>query len=106
RPTAFANVAVDVVAWSTTADRLELFYQSGSGAPWLNMGTAYPPAARRATITFSIELNYGGPRQAVRAVIRYNRTSSSECPSDLTGYDDIDDLAFTVAPIYAGYSFN
>jgi hypothetical protein len=57
-------------------------------------------------MTFPIPLNYGGPVQAVRAVFRYDPVSSSACPSDIGGFDDIDDLAFTVAPVYAGYAFN
>jgi leucyl aminopeptidase len=99
-------VAVDVVAWSTTADRLELYYQTEPGAAWMLMGTKFPPAVGRTTVTFPMQLNYGGPVQAVRAVFRYAAASSSACPSDMSVYDDIDDLSFTVAPAYAGYSFN
>jgi len=105
RATASANVAVDLVAFSTLADRLELYYQSEPGAPWWLMATGFPPATGRTTMTFPISLRYGGPVQAVRAVFRYNAASSSACPSDGSVFDDIDDLAFTVAPVYAGYTF-
>jgi hypothetical protein len=105
RPVAKANVSVDVIAWSTTVDRLELYYRNEAGAPWRLMGTKMPTTTGRTTITFPIQLLYGGPVQTVRAVFRYNATSTGACPSDIGPYDDIDDLSFTVAPVFASSPF-
>jgi hypothetical protein len=105
RPTGNVNVSVDVVAWSTTVDRLELYYRNEPGGGWRLMGTKKPTTTGRTTITFPFQLSYGGPMQTVRAVFRYNPTSSSACPSDMGAYDDIDDLSFTTAPSFTGYTF-
>lgn len=105
RPTGNVNVSVDVIAWSTTVDRLELYYRTEPGAGWQLMGSKKPTTTGRTTITFPFQLNYGGPMQTVRAVFRYNPTTSSACPSDMSAYDDIDDLSFTTAPAFLGYSF-
>ncbi len=106
RPVAYANVSVDVIAWSASAvDRLELYYRNEAGAGWRLMGTKNPTTTGRTTMTFPIQVLYGGPVQTVRAVFRYAAGSTGACPSDIGPYDDIDDLSFTTAPAFAGYAF-
>jgi hypothetical protein len=100
-----AVVDVSVMSWSTTVDRLDLYYREEQSAPWRLIASRAPPATGFTTMSFPMQILYGGPVQTVRALFRYNPGSISSCPADMGAYDDIDDLNFTIAPVYSGDVF-
>jgi hypothetical protein len=95
-----AEVDVDLFAWSTSQDFLSLYYKANSDDSWRYVGTALPESTGRSTVAIPVPLDAGGPTQTVRAVFRYNPSGAapSPCPGGI--FDDVDDLAFRVAPVF------
>ncbi|MET0404559.1 MAG: M20/M25/M40 family metallo-hydrolase [Cystobacter sp.] len=87
------KVDTTVYAYSTTSDKLDLYYSASATSPsWTLIGTYSPSGTGTTTISATYTLPAGGV-QAIRANFRYQGSASS-CSSG--GYDDHDDLVFTV----------
>ncbi len=95
---AFKTVRVEatVFPWSTGAyDVLDVYVTDVSGAPvWRFAGSVVPFGPGTQVLTVELTLT-NAPRQAVRGVFRYLGTRS---PCAGGSFDDVDDLAFDVAP--------
>jgi hypothetical protein len=98
RPGIAAEVAVDVFAYSEFSDQLHLYYRTSPVDVWQLVATRSPGRVGRSRIQIPLPpLGRGGP-QAVRAVFSYGFGDPSPCPGG--GYDDVDDLTFTTAPLF------
>jgi leucyl aminopeptidase len=89
------QVTVEATAWvfSTSADRLELYYAANANSPsWTLIGTLTPPGTGSQTMSATYTLP-SGSLQAVRARFRYQGTAGA-CGTG--AYDDHDDLVFAV----------
>jgi leucyl aminopeptidase len=89
------QVRVDATVWvySTTADRLDLYYAANANSPvWTLIGTVTPPGTGARTLSATYTLPTGTV-QAVRARFRYNGTPAA-CGTG--SYNDHDDLIFAV----------
>ncbi|HZI12841.1 MAG TPA: M20/M25/M40 family metallo-hydrolase [Myxococcus sp.] len=89
------QVRVEATAWvySTTADRLDLYYAANANSPvWTLIGTVTPPGTGLRTMSATYTLP-AGTVQAVRARFRYNGTPAA-CGTG--SYNDHDDLVFAV----------
>ncbi len=87
-------ISVGVYAWGTS-DYLDIYHAPDVNNPvWTKLTTIQAPARGLQTMTATLTLP-SGARQVIRASFRYGGTSSV-CSSG--GYDDRDDLVFTVAP--------
>lgn len=89
------TVKIEATVWSysTSADKLDLYYSASATSPsWKLIGTYSPGNTGANTISATYTLPTGSI-QAIRANFRYQGTASS-CSSG--GYDDHDDLVFTV----------
>ncbi|WP_317987971.1 M20/M25/M40 family metallo-hydrolase [Hyalangium gracile] len=88
------TIEATVWAYSSTADKLDLYYAANANSPtWTLIGTYSPGGTGARTITATYTLPTGS-LQAIRANFRYNSTSASPCSPG--GYDDHDDLIFAV----------
>jgi leucyl aminopeptidase len=90
------QVRVEATAWvySTTADRLELYYAANATSPvWTLIGTITPPGTGARTMSATYTLPTGSTLQAVRARFRY-QGSAGACGTG--SYIDHDDLVFAV----------
>jgi leucyl aminopeptidase len=89
------RVEATVWAYSTTADKLDLYYTGNAASPtWTYITTLSPPARGAQTLTTTYTLPSGSV-QAVRARFRYNG-SVAACGTG--SYNDHDDLVFAVQP--------
>ena len=87
------KIDATVYAYSTTADKLDLYYTTNVASPtWTLIGTYSPSATGTTTISATYTLPAGSV-QAIRANFRY-QGSASVCSSG--AYDDRDDLIFAV----------
>ncbi|HYO65849.1 MAG TPA: M20/M25/M40 family metallo-hydrolase [Archangium sp.] len=87
------TVTATVWAYSSTADTLDLYYAANASSPvWTLIGSYKPAGAGVRTITANYTLP-AGANQAIRANFRYQGTAGT-CSTG--GYDDRDDLIFTV----------
>jgi hypothetical protein len=88
-------VTAQATIWSfSPGDRLDIYAASDAAAPaWSLVATVTPPATGPQTLSASYTLP-AGSTQAIRAVLRYSG-AASPCGAN-SGYDDRDDLAFTV----------
>ncbi|WP_434391427.1 M20/M25/M40 family metallo-hydrolase [Melittangium boletus] len=87
------TVEATVYAYSTTADKLDLYYSASATSPsWKLIGTYSPSSTGLTTLSASYTLPTGGV-QVVRARFRYNGSASSCTAGD---YIDHDDLVFAV----------
>ena len=87
------TISATVWSYSSTADKLDLYYAANAASPtWTLIGTYSPSTTGASTISATYTLPSGGT-QAIRANFRYNG-SASVCSSG--SYDDRDDLVFSV----------
>ncbi|WP_342747706.1 M20/M25/M40 family metallo-hydrolase [Melittangium boletus] len=87
------TVEATVFAYSTSTDKLDLYYSASVTSPsWKLIGTYSPPAKGQTTISATYALPTGSV-QAVRARFRYN---GSEVACGAGDYTDHDDLIFAV----------
>jgi extracellular elastinolytic metalloproteinase len=90
------TVRIDATVWAWTtpsADRLDLYYAADAANPtWVFLTTLTPTASGAQTLSATYTLPTGA-LQAVRARFRYQ---GSAAPCGSGGYDDHDDLVFTV----------
>ncbi|MCY1015108.1 M20/M25/M40 family metallo-hydrolase [Pyxidicoccus sp. MSG2] len=87
------RIEANVYVYSTTADKLDLYYTGNAASPsWTYITTITPTANGVQTLSANYTLP-SGTVQAVRAVFRYNGSVSS-CVSG--SYNDHDDLIFAV----------
>jgi leucyl aminopeptidase len=89
------QVRIDAKVWaySTTSDKLDLYYAANANSPvWTLIGSYSPSSTGSTTISATYTLPTGA-LQAIRANFRYQGTTSS-CSTG--AYDDHDDLIFTV----------
>ena len=88
------TVQATVWAWSNPSlDKLELYFAATATSPsWQLIATLTPPVAGAQTLSATYTLP-SGTLQAVRARFRYQGTAGA-CLTG--GYDDHDDLVFTV----------
>lgn len=99
--TAFAGGKAVTVTFTTycysSADKLDVYYTSNTTTPsWTLVGTQACTAAgvKTFTATYTLPAGSAGSTQAVRGTFRYNG-SVSACGTN-SGYDDHDDLVFTM----------
>jgi hypothetical protein len=95
-----AEITASIYAWSSTQDYVDFYYTTNPSNPtWALIGTFSPSGTGVRTVKTQYTLPSSGGLQAVRVVIRYSGSASTSnpfaCPS--SGYDDVDDLAFTVS---------
>ncbi len=89
------KVEATVWAYSTTADKLDLYSAANANSPtWTLIGTLSPTGTGAQTLSATYMLP-AGSLQAVRARFRYNGTAGA-CGTG--AYDDHDDLIFAVSP--------
>jgi leucyl aminopeptidase len=87
------KIDATVYVYSTTADKLDLYYTANAASPtWTFITTITPPGTGIRTLSANYTLP-SGTVQAVRAVFRYNGSVAS-CVSG--SYNDHDDLVFAV----------
>ncbi|MDY7224882.1 M20/M25/M40 family metallo-hydrolase [Hyalangium rubrum] len=87
------TVEATVWAYSTTSDKLDLYYAANANSPvWTLIGTFSPSGTGARTISATYTLPTGS-LQAIRANFRYQGSASS-CSTG--AYDDHDDLIFAV----------
>jgi len=87
------KVEATVWAFSTTADKADVYYAANANSPtWTLIGTLSPTGTGVQTLSTNYTLPTGA-LQAVRVNFRYNGTASS-CSTG--AYDDHDDLIFAV----------
>jgi leucyl aminopeptidase len=89
------SVRIDATVWaySTTADKLDLYYAANANSPtWTFLTTLAPTATGARTLSATYTLP-SGTLQAVRARFRYQGTAGA-CGTG--SYDDHDDLIFAV----------
>jgi leucyl aminopeptidase len=87
------KIDATVYVYSTTADKLDLYYTANAASPtWTFITTITPPGTGIRTLSANYTLPTGTV-QAVRAVFRYNGSVAS-CVSG--SYNDHDDLIFAV----------
>jgi hypothetical protein len=87
------RVEATVWAYSTTADKLDLYYAPNANSPtWTLISTLSPAGTGAQTLSATYTLPVGA-LQAVRARFRYQGTAGA-CGTG--AYDDHDDLAFAV----------
>lgn len=94
--TAGGTARIDATVWvfSAASDRLDLYYAPNASSPvWSFLATLTPPAIGQQTLSTTYVLP-AGALQAIRGQFRYGG-SPGTCTSG--GYNDRDDLAFTVA---------
>eukprot|EP00562_Extubocellulus_spinifer_P001088 CAMPEP_0178471220 /NCGR_PEP_ID=MMETSP0696-20121128/930_1 /TAXON_ID=265572 /ORGANISM="Extubocellulus spinifer, Strain CCMP396" /LENGTH=1540 /DNA_ID=CAMNT_0020098347 /DNA_START=158 /DNA_END=4780 /DNA_ORIENTATION=- len=95
------EVKATVYAWSDgSADTADFYYSADANAPtWTLIGSMIPPRGGLQILTARYSLPTGGENhlQAVRVNFRY-QGSESPCNTN-SGYDDRDDLLFTVNPV-------
>jgi len=89
------TVEATVFAYSTSTDKLDLYYSASVTSPsWKLIGTYSPPAKGQTTISATYALPTGSV-QAVRARFRYQGSATS-CGTSTDSFDDHDDLIFAV----------
>ncbi len=100
---ATVQVEATVYAWSTgIEDHLDLYYAEDANSPnWLPIELDIGPSGGVQTLSAQYTLP-AGSLQAVRAIFRYQGSSSS---CGIGGYDDTDDLVFAVGDDPAGDFF-
>ena len=87
------KVEATVWAYSTSADKLDLYYAANASSPtWTFLGTLSPGGTGSQTLSATYTLPTGS-LQAVRARFRYQGTAG---PCTTGSYDDHDDLVFAV----------
>ncbi|WP_257453283.1 M20/M25/M40 family metallo-hydrolase [Archangium lipolyticum] len=87
------KIEAKVWAYSSTADKLDLYYAANANTPtWTLIGTFSPSGTGAQTISATYTLPTG-TLQAIRANFRYQGSASS-CSTG--AYDDHDDLIFAV----------
>ncbi len=87
------TVEATVWAYSSSADKLDLYYAADAANPtWTLIGTLSPPGTGSRTLSATYTLP-AGSLQAVRARFRYQGTAG---PCTTGSYDDHDDLVFAV----------
>ncbi|WNG30435.1 M20/M25/M40 family metallo-hydrolase [Cystobacter fuscus] len=87
------KIDATVYAYSTSSDKLDLYYTTNVASPtWTLIGTYSPSSTGTTTISATYTLPAGGV-QAIRANFRY-QGSAAACSTG--GYDDHDDLIFAV----------
>ncbi|WP_369946020.1 M20/M25/M40 family metallo-hydrolase [Vitiosangium sp. GDMCC 1.1324] len=89
------QVTIEATVWSYSAstDKLDLYYAANANSPtWTLIGTYSPSGTGSQTISATYTLPTGS-LQAIRANFRYNGMAS---PCSSGGYDDHDDLVFSV----------
>lgn len=94
-----AEIEAKVYAYDPAADFADFYYSSNPSNPtWTLIGTASPSGSGLQAIKMRYTLP-SGVLQAVRVVFRWQGNASTsnpfQCPS--SGYDDIDDVVFTVS---------
>jgi hypothetical protein len=94
-----AEIEAQVYAYDENADAADFYYTTNPSNPsWTLIGSGRPSGRGAQTIKIRYTLP-AGELQAVRVVFRYQGSASTsspfKCPS--SGYDDIDDLVFTVS---------
>ena len=94
-----AEIEATVYAYDPAADFADFYYSTNPSNPtWTLIGTASPSGIGLQAIKMRYTLPSGG-LQAVRVVFRWQGNASTsnpfQCPS--SGYDDIDDVVFTVS---------
>jgi subtilisin family serine protease len=89
------DIEAHVWAWSTpSADRLDLYYASDATNPsWTHVATLTPSGPDAQVLTAQVVLSSGGAAQAIRGQFRYQ---SSQTPCASGGYNDRDDVVFSV----------
>ena len=88
------RIDVDVWAYSSYGDHLDLYYAADAANPaWVYLTTLSPPGYGAQVISADLLLQAGGPLQAVRAHFRYY---GSPTPCSTSGYDESDDVVFAV----------
>ena len=94
QPGSVVEIKADVNAYSATADWVDFYYATDAANPqWQLITTVNPPTAGTSTVSAQFTVGNGSTVQAVRVVMRYGG-AASPCPGG--GYDEADDLAFTV----------
>jgi bacterial leucyl aminopeptidase len=92
------QVRVEVKVWAYsgyTSDKLDIYYAANASSPvWTFIATLTPTNSGVNTLAATYTLP-AGSLQAVRASFRYGG-SAAPCPTG--GYNDRDDLAFSVGP--------
>lgn len=89
------RIEATVWAFSTTADKLDLYYTANANSPSWTYLTTLAPTAKGALLLSTTYTLPTGTLQAVRARFRY---SGSATPCGSGSYNDHDDLAFAVQP--------
>jgi hypothetical protein len=94
-----AEITTKLYVYSTSQDFVDYYYTTNPSSPtWVYLGTDSPPGTGMQTVKKQFTLASGSV-QAVRVVFRWNGNASTSnpftCPS--SGYDDVDDIIFTVA---------
>ncbi|MGC4118405.1 MAG: Ig-like domain-containing protein [Myxococcales bacterium] len=85
------RIEATVWAWSSTADKLDLYYAANASSPtWVRIVTLSPTATGSQTLSANYILPTGAT-QAIRGTFRY-LGSAGACTSG--SYDDHDDLVF------------
>ena len=88
------KIDVNYWAWSTSLDRLDLYYAADANNPnWVFLGTFQPPGTGAQVLTTTYQLP-AGSLQAVRGRFRYQGAVAT-CATN-SGYDDEDDIVFAV----------
>eukprot|EP00804_Cyclotella_cryptica_P008412 CCRYP_003932-RD/>CCRYP_003932-RD protein AED:0.26 eAED:0.31 QI:423/0.87/0.88/1/0.5/0.33/9/0/936 len=94
-----AEIEATVYVYNPSEDFADFYYSTNPSNPtWTLIGTANPSGNGLQSIKMRYTLPSGG-LQAVRVVFRWHGNASTsnpfQCPS--SGYDDIDDVVFTVS---------
>ncbi|ATB37612.1 hypothetical protein CYFUS_003037 [Cystobacter fuscus] len=93
------KIEATVYAYSTSADKLDLYYTGDAASPsWTFIGTYSPSSTGTTTLSATYTLPAGGV-QAIRANFRYNGSNDTNSTASICSsgaYDDHDDLVFTV----------
>jgi leucyl aminopeptidase len=93
------KIEATVYAYSTTEDRLDLYYSASATNPsWKLIGTYSPSSTGVTTLSATYTLPTSGV-QAIRAHFRYAGPDGANSTARVCGnggYDDRDDLVFTV----------
>ncbi|OJH42814.1 M20/M25/M40 family metallo-hydrolase [Cystobacter ferrugineus] len=93
------KIEATVYAYSTTEDKLDLYYSASATSPsWQLIGTYSPSTTGVTTLSATYTLPASGV-QAIRGNFRHAGPSGTTSPARVCssgGYDDRDDLVFTV----------
>ncbi len=99
-PGKLVRVTAEAWVYSTSYDRLDLYFAPDASAPvWTLITTVTPSATGLQTLRATYTLPSGAALQAIRGVLRYGGAPAAAplaCNTDTT-YVDHDDLAFAVA---------